>query len=94
MSDVERYVVTVKFEQQGLTEINELNNQLTLGGFTLTLTDDDGKVHELGPGNFALTSTLDEQQVKELARGLGNVALGKEPEVAITRWEIWQKQKS
>ena len=93
MSDVERYVVTVKLEQQGLTEINELNNQLTLGGFTLTLTDDDGKVHELGPGNFGLIGTLDEQQVKELARGLGSVALGKEPEVAITRWEIWQKQK-
>ena len=93
MSDVERYVITVQFEEQSLTDINELNNQLTRGGFSLTLTDDQGKIHELGPGSFGLISTLDEQEVEALARGLGAVALGTEPAVIVTRWEVWQKQK-
>lgn len=93
MSDVERYVITVQFAEQSLADINELNNQLTRGGFTLTLTDDQGKIHELGPGSFGLISPLDEQEVEALARGLGAVALGTEPAVVVTRWEIWQKQK-
>ncbi|ATF93115.1 type V toxin-antitoxin system endoribonuclease antitoxin GhoS [Cedecea neteri] len=93
MSDVERYVITVQFEEQSLTDINELNNQLTRGGFSLTLTDDQGKIHELGPGSFGLISPLDEQEVEALARGLGTVALGTEPAVVVTRWEVWQKQK-
>ncbi|AIR66123.1 type V toxin-antitoxin system endoribonuclease antitoxin GhoS [Cedecea neteri] len=93
MSDVERYVITVQFEEQSLADINELNNQLTRGGFTLTLIDDQGKIHELGPGSFGLISPLDEQEVEALARGLGSVALGTEPDVVVTRWETWQKQK-
>ncbi|NIF32162.1 type V toxin-antitoxin system endoribonuclease antitoxin GhoS [Enterobacter sp. Cy-643] len=93
MSDVERYVITVQFEEQSLTDINELNNQLTRGGFTLTLADDKGKIHELGPGSFGLISALDVQEVEALAKGLGSVALGTEPDVVVTRWEIWQKQK-
>lgn len=93
MSEVESYVITVQFEEQSLADINELNNQLTRGGFTLTLTDDSGKIHELGPGSFGLISPLDEQEVAALARGLGSVALGTEPDVVVTRWETWQKQK-
>lgn len=93
MSDVERYVITVQFEDRSLADINELNNQLTLGGFSPTLTDDEGKIHELGPGSFGLISTLDEREVEALAKGLGNVALGTEPEVIVSRWEVWQKQK-
>ncbi|VEB98404.1 Protein of uncharacterised function (DUF2622) [Cedecea lapagei] len=93
MSDIERYVITVHFEERSLADINELNNQLTRGGFSLTLTDEEGKIHELGPGSFGLVSTLDEHEVEALARGLGNVALGKEPDVDVTRWEIWQQQK-
>lgn len=93
MSDINRYVITVQLKKQSLTEINELNNQLTRGGFSLTLTDDDGKIHELGPGSFGLTSTLSEQEVEALAKGLSSVALGNEPQVVVTRWEAWQKQK-
>ncbi|SQC92979.1 Protein of uncharacterised function (DUF2622) [Cedecea neteri] len=76
MSDVERYVITVQFEEQSLTDINELNNQLTRGGFSLTLTDDQGKIHELGPGSFGLISPLDEQEVEALAQRAGNSGVG------------------
>ncbi|EOC1422650.1 type V toxin-antitoxin system endoribonuclease antitoxin GhoS, partial [Cronobacter sakazakii] len=31
MSEVTRYVVTVKFHEKSLTDINELNNHLTRG---------------------------------------------------------------
>ncbi|WP_435948004.1 type V toxin-antitoxin system endoribonuclease antitoxin GhoS [Dryocola sp. BD586] len=89
--DIVRYVITVKYKEAGLTDINELNNSLTRGGFLLTMSDDEGKVHELGTNTFGLISALDEQEVAELAKGLGQVALGAEPEVAVTTWEQWEK---
>lgn len=31
--DITRYVVTIKFHEDSLTELNEINNHLTRGGF-------------------------------------------------------------
>ena len=46
--EIARYVVTVKIHEDSLTELNEINNHLTRGGFLLTMTDEDGTLHELG----------------------------------------------
>ena len=46
--DLVRYVITVMLHEDTMTEINELNNYLTRDGFLLTMTDDDGNIHELG----------------------------------------------
>lgn len=54
--DITRYVITVTFHEDSLTEINELNNHLTRSGFLLTLTDDEGNVHELGTNTFGFVS--------------------------------------
>ena len=91
--DIVRYVITVKYKEESLTDLNELNNHLTRGGFLLTMSDDEGKVHELGTNTFGLVSTLSEQEVAELAKGLGYVALGTEPEVTVTSWEKWKKSQ-
>ncbi|HEY1846128.1 MAG TPA: type V toxin-antitoxin system endoribonuclease antitoxin GhoS [Buttiauxella sp.] len=88
---IERFVITVTFKEESLTDINELNNQLTRGGFLLTLSDDDGKVHELGTNTFGLVGTQSKEEVIELAKALGQVALGVEPEVSVQTWEEWQK---
>ncbi|NIY49162.1 type V toxin-antitoxin system endoribonuclease antitoxin GhoS [Cedecea colo] len=92
--DIVRYVITVKYKEESLTDINELNNHLTRGGFLLTMSDDEGKVHELGTNTFGLVSALTEQEVAELAKGLGHVALGTEPEVTVTTWEKWKKSQA
>lgn len=89
--DIVRYVITVKYKEEGLTDINELNNSLTRGGFLLTLSDDDGKVRELGTNTFGLVSPQSKEEVAELARALGQVALGVEPEVSVQTWEEWEK---
>ncbi|HDI3031784.1 TPA: type V toxin-antitoxin system endoribonuclease antitoxin GhoS [Cronobacter turicensis] len=89
MSEVTRYVVTVTFHEKNLTDINELNNHLTRGGFQLTLADDDGKIHELGTNTFGLVSALSEQEVAELAKGLGEAALDQKPQVNVTTFEAW-----
>ena len=47
-SEITAWVVTVRFHEETLTEINELSNHLTRAGFTLVLNDDEGNVHELG----------------------------------------------
>ncbi|WP_312947479.1 type V toxin-antitoxin system endoribonuclease antitoxin GhoS [Superficieibacter sp.] len=86
---ITRYVVTVKFHEETLTQINELNNQFSRAGFTLTLTDDEGKVHELGTNTFGLVSPQNEQQVNELATGLAEGALGVQPEVEVTVFDRW-----
>ncbi|RJT26995.1 type V toxin-antitoxin system endoribonuclease antitoxin GhoS [Buttiauxella izardii] len=89
--DIERYVVTLKFQEHNLTELNELNNHLTRGGFLLTMSDEEGKIHELGINTFGLISPLSPQEVEELARSLGTLALGTEPEVSVTTWDTWQQ---
>lgn len=91
--DIVRYVVTVKYKEESLTDINELNNHLTRGGFLLTLSDGEGKIHELGTNTYGLVSALSPQEVEELAKGLGHVALGVEPEVTVTTWDAWEKHR-
>lgn len=91
--EITRYVVSVKFHEHSLTEINELNNHLARAGFVLTLTDDDGHVHELGTNTFAFISAQSEDEVKALATGLAESALGQEPDVTVVTWETWQKDR-
>lgn len=90
--DITRYVVTVDFHEQNLTEINELNNQFTRAGFLLTLTDDEGKVHDLGTNTFGLISPLSEQEVQELASGLADSAVSETPSIQVSTWENWHKE--
>ena len=66
--DITRYVVTIKIHEDSLTELNEITNHLTRGGFLLTLTDDEGNVHDLGTNTFGLISPLDRDEVR-FARG-------------------------
>lgn len=82
--DLVRYVITVMLHEDTLTEINELNNYLTRDGFLLTMTDDDGNIHELGTNTFGLISTQSEEEIRELVSGLTQSATGKDPEIAIT----------
>ena len=94
MSDVTRYVVTVSFHEESLTEINELNNHFSRAGFTLTLTDDEGKVHDLGTNSFGLLSPQSAEEVKALAAGLADTAVRSQSEVAVTTFEEWLKTQS
>lgn len=87
--DITRYVVTVSFHEQTLTEINELNNHLTRAGFTLTLTDDEGKVHDLGTNTFGLVSPQSADDIKTLTIGLAETAIGRQPDVTVTTFEHW-----
>ncbi|EGT4255553.1 endoribonuclease GhoS [Citrobacter amalonaticus] len=88
--DVTRYVITVRFHEDSLTEINELNNHLTRAGFLLTLTDDEGNIHELGTNTFGLISAQSKEEVKALAAGLAESALKKAPELTVETWEEWE----
>lgn len=88
---ITRYVVTVKFHEQTLTQINELNNHFTRAGFLLTMTDDDGNVHDLGTNTFGLLSALSEQEVKDLAASLAESAVGEETDVDVYSWDDWRK---
>ena len=86
--DLVRYVITVMLHEDTLTEINELNNYLTRDGFLLTMTDDEGNIHELGTNTFGLISTQ-----SELVSGLTQSATGKDPEITITTWEEWNSNR-
>ena len=89
--DITRYVVTIKIHEDSLTELNELTNHFSRGGFLLTLTDDEGNVHDLGINTFGLISTLSADEVKALASGLVESATGKEANITVNTWEEWQK---
>ena len=75
------------------TEINELNNYLTRDGFLLTMTDDEGNIHELGTNTFGLISTQNEEEIRELVSVLTQSATGKDPEITITTWEEWNSNR-
>ena len=91
--DGARYVVTIKFQEETLTELNELNNHLTRAGFTLTLTDDEGKVHELGTNTFGLVSPQNSQEIKALVSGLADTAIGKSVDIDVITFEQWLKDQ-
>lgn len=91
--DIARYVVTVTIPGESLTDLNELTNHFTLSGFLLTLTDEEGNVHDLGTNTYALISALSADEVKALASGLAESATGKPAEVTVTTWDEWQKKE-
>ncbi|ECM4346431.1 type V toxin-antitoxin system endoribonuclease antitoxin GhoS [Salmonella enterica subsp. enterica serovar Newport] len=89
--DITRYVITVTFPEDSLTEINELNNHLTRSGFLLTLTDDEGNVHELGTNTFGFVSAQSADEIKALVAGLAKSALDKDVDITVATWEAWSK---
>lgn len=86
------FVVAFNYQEDGLTDLAKLTGQLTLGGFATSITDENGVPHELGINSFALTTPLNQQDVQQLAQALGEVALGKKPEVTITPYSDYIKQ--
>lgn len=89
---ITRYVVTVKFHDQTLTDLNELNNHFTRAGFLITMTDDEGKVHDLGTNTFGFISALSEQEVHALADGLAESAVHQKTDVTVSTWDTWQQE--
>ena len=90
---ITRYVIMVKFHEESLAEINELNNQFTLAGFLLTLTDEEGKVHDLGTNTFGFISALSAEEVRSLAEGLAESAVGGPVDVQVAEWDVWRKEE-
>lgn len=90
-NDVTAHVVTITFQEQALTEINELSNHFTRAGFVLTLNDDDGKTHDLGTNTFGLLSAQTADEIRALSAGLAETALGRPAEVTITTFSQWLK---
>lgn len=82
-SDITQYVVTFRFQEEGLTDILELNSALINGGFTTSLADKEGHPHELGTNSFGIISAQDEASIKAQAEGLGEMVLGEKPDVQI-----------
>ncbi|MHA0863414.1 type V toxin-antitoxin system endoribonuclease antitoxin GhoS [Enterobacter wuhouensis] len=91
--DLTRYVVTVNIHEASLTELNELNNAFTRANFLLTLTDDDGHIHDLGTMTFGLISAISEEEVRALAASLVEGVTDKRSEIDIDTWESWQKKE-
>ncbi|MFU9138645.1 type V toxin-antitoxin system endoribonuclease antitoxin GhoS [Erwinia tasmaniensis] len=89
--DVEQYVVTFHYQEDGLTDVLELTSALVNGGFTTTLHDKEGHPHELGTNSFGIVSALEKDAVREQAEGLGELALGDKPEVKIQTWQEFLK---
>ncbi|WP_326471332.1 type V toxin-antitoxin system endoribonuclease antitoxin GhoS [Enterobacter wuhouensis] len=91
--DLTRYVVTVSIHEASLTELNELNNAFTRANFLLTLTDDDGHIHDLGTMTFGLISAISKEEVRALAASLVEGVTDKRSEIDIDTWESWQKKE-
>lgn len=86
------FVVTFRYQEEGLADLAKLTGQLTLQGFVTSVTDENGVPHELGSNSFALITPLDQQDVLLLAQKLAEVALGKTPEVDIVTYDDYLKR--
>ena len=91
--DITRYVVTVNIHEASLTELNELNNAFTRANFLLTLTDDEGNIHDLDSMAFGLISPLSQEEVKALASSLVESVTDKATEIDVDSWENWHKKE-
>lgn len=86
------FVVTFRYQEEGLADLAKLTGQLTLQGFVTSVTDENGVPHELGSNSFALITPLDQQDVLLLAQKLAEVTLGKTPEVDIVTYDDYLKR--
>lgn len=86
------FVVTFHYQEEGLADLAKLTGQLTLHGFVTSVADKNGIPHELGSNSFALITPLDQQDVQLLAQKLGQVALGKVPDVNIVTYDGYIKR--
>ena len=66
------FVVTFRYQEEGLTDTAKLTGQLTREGFVTSVTDENGVHHELGSNSFAFITVLDQEDVQRLAQGLGS----------------------
>ena len=87
--DLTRYIVTLKYQEEGLGDIQSLNSAMVNGGFSTTLMDDEGHPHELGTNSFGLVSALEESDIVELTSKLAEVALHQQPQVEVTTLEAF-----
>lgn len=92
LSHSDPYVVTFHYQEQGLADLAKLTNQLTLAGFTTSLTSGDGVLHELGTNSYGVSSLHSKEDVIELATRLGETALGQTPEVTLTTLDDYLRQ--
>ena len=86
------FVVTFRYQEEGLADLAKLTGQLTLQGFVTSVADENGVPHELGSNSFALITPLDQEDVRQLAQKLGQLALGKATEVDIVTYEDYVKR--
>ncbi|AML58864.1 Protein of uncharacterised function (DUF2622) [Serratia rubidaea] len=86
------FVVTFHYQEAGLTDLAKLTGQLTREGFTTTVVDENGVSHELGSNSYAIITALNQQDVEKLAQGMGQVALGKTPQVTLIAWDEYVRQ--
>lgn len=93
-ASVMRYIVTFHYHEHGLSDILELNSAMTNGGFSTTLTDEEGKSHELGTNSFGFISALTEDEIRQQAESLGEMVLAEKPQVEVTTLEAFLKQQS
>lgn len=91
--DITRYVVTINLHEASLTELNELNNAFTRANFLLTLTDDEGNIHDLGSLTFVLIGALSQEEVHALAASLVESVTDKPAEIDVDTWESWRKKE-
>ena len=90
--DVKRYIVTLKYQENGLGDLQSVNSAMINGGYSTTLSDDEGHPHELGTNSFGIVSALEEHEVAEQAAGYAQVALGQKPEVTVITLEAFLKE--
>ncbi len=62
--------------------------------FLLTLTDDEGNIHDLGSLAFGLISPLSQEEVKALASSLVESVTDKATEIDVDSWENWHKKNN
>lgn len=86
----ERYIVDIRWKVNGLAAVNELNNHLEGAGFRLTMMDDEGQIHELGPGTFGLITPMTADEITTMVTSLVSAAINEQPEVNVMTWQEWQ----
>lgn len=92
--DLKRYIVTFRYQEKGLSDLQVLNSAMVNGGYSTTLHDADGHPHELGTNSFGIVSALEKQALAEHAAGIAAVALDQQPEVDVTTLDAFLKAQA
>lgn len=86
---LQHYVVTLHYQEENLSDIQELTSAMVSSGFSTTLHGDDGKIHELGIHSFGIVTSKKAEEIQQEVTAAADGLSGQQVSVDVQPLEVF-----